>query len=96
MPTFCCFQLLAARRLTNTVTLLHMLHKNVKPASGSQLNRRPQAASARSVFGNLFGRANPSPGLAHAEASIHGGGVGEWTFRVETGYLSTVAHCSAL
>ncbi|GFH24351.1 uncharacterized protein HaLaN_22129 [Haematococcus lacustris] len=61
--------------LSNTVTLLHMLHKNVKPASGSQVNRRQPAATARSVFGNLFGRTSTTP-LAHAEASIHGGGVG--------------------
>jgi len=62
--------------LTNTVTLLHMLQKNVKPASGSQYTRRPSTASAaRGVFGTLFGRQGPST-LAHAEASIHGGGVG--------------------
>lgn len=54
-----------------------MLQKNIKPASGSQYNpRRPVATTARSVFGGLFGR-NTSSNLAHAEASIHGGGVGK-------------------
>ncbi|MEW5300071.1 MAG: hypothetical protein WDW36_003028 [Sanguina aurantia] len=61
--------------LANTVTLLHMLHKNIKPASGTH-SRRPAAASAaRSMLGGLFGRSSASP-AQHAEASIHGGGVG--------------------
>eukprot|EP00197_Chlamydomonas_leiostraca_P009765 CAMPEP_0202867474 /NCGR_PEP_ID=MMETSP1391-20130828/9454_1 /ASSEMBLY_ACC=CAM_ASM_000867 /TAXON_ID=1034604 /ORGANISM="Chlamydomonas leiostraca, Strain SAG 11-49" /LENGTH=1634 /DNA_ID=CAMNT_0049547521 /DNA_START=190 /DNA_END=5094 /DNA_ORIENTATION=- len=62
--------------LTNTVTLLHMLQKNIKPASGSNYTRRPVTTTARSVFGGLFGRSAGAGGLAHAEASIHGGGVG--------------------
>lgn len=71
--------------LSNTVTLLHMLNKNIKPASGGLSKARATGASAtvanatRSVFGAMFGsRSGASPsGLAHAEASIHGGGVGE-------------------
>eukprot|EP00983_Pelagomonas_calceolata_P023006 724388-Pelagomonas_calceolata.AAC.2 len=72
-------------RLTNTVTLLNMLQKNIKPASGSG-SRRPVTTTARAVFGGLFGRstASPSTPLSHADASIHGGGVGEsmqaWVF----------------
>ncbi|KXZ52496.1 MYO1A protein [Gonium pectorale] len=69
--------------LSNTVTLLHMLNKNIKPASGNLNKARPGTAVAgvsaatRSVFGAMFGsRSGASPGLAHAEASIHGGGVG--------------------
>jgi len=63
--------------LTNTVTLLNMLQKNIKPASGSG-SRRPVTTTARAVFGGLFGRstASPSTPLSHADASIHGGGVG--------------------
>eukprot|EP00798_Chlamydomonas_sp_ICE-L_P002990 gene2990-12998_t len=65
--------------LSNTVTLLHMLQKNIKPASGSQFSRggqptvRGAASAARSVFGGLFNR---SAALNSADASIHGGGVG--------------------
>lgn len=73
LPAWCAFVL--PHRLTNTVTLLHMLQKNIKPASGSSHTRRPMATTARSVFGGLFSRAGGG-GLAHAEASIHGGGVG--------------------
>ncbi|KAG2451764.1 hypothetical protein HYH02_003543 [Chlamydomonas schloesseri] len=70
--------------LSNTVTLLHMLNKNIKPASGGLSKARATGASStmanatRSVFGAMFGsRSGASPGgLAHAEASIHGGGVG--------------------
>jgi myosin-5 len=63
--------------LTNTVTLLHLLQKNIKPASGNQgLKGRSPAGPARGVFGTLFGnRSSSAP--AHNEASIHGGGVGE-------------------
>lgn len=64
--------------LTNTVTLLHLLQKNIKPASGSQYNRtRPSGImtnTASRMLGGLFGRSPSS--LANAEASIHGGGVG--------------------
>lgn len=63
--------------LTNTVTLLHLLQKNIKPASGNQYSRTRSGsvgAAAGRVFGGLFGRSPSS--LANAEASIHGGGVG--------------------
>eukprot|EP00798_Chlamydomonas_sp_ICE-L_P027112 gene27112-2337_t len=65
--------------LSNTVTLLHMLQKNIKPASGGHLSRagagaRGNTASSRSVFGGLFPRQQQIG--AGAEASIHGGGVG--------------------
>ena len=72
--------------LSNTVTLLHMLNKNIKPASGGVKAGRPGGVTAagvgaatRSVLGAMFGsRSGASPSsLAHAEASIHGGGVGE-------------------
>ncbi|GLC49894.1 hypothetical protein PLESTB_000320300 [Pleodorina starrii] len=70
--------------LSNTVTLLHMLNKNVKPASGSMNKARGGVTAAgvgaatRSVLGAMFGsRSGASPGsLSHTEASIHGGGVG--------------------
>ncbi len=73
--------------LSNTVTLLHMLNKNIKPASGNAGNRTRAAgttagagAATRSVLGAMFGsRSGASPsgmGLAHSQASIHGGGVG--------------------
>ncbi len=65
-----------ARRLTNTVTLLHLLQKNIKPASGSQFKGGRTATQAmqgaRNMLGGLFGRPTPLGG----EASIHGGGVG--------------------
>ncbi|KAF8063028.1 XI-F [Scenedesmus sp. PABB004] len=58
--------------LTNTVTLLHLLQRNIKPASGSSGSvKRVAAAAGRSIMGGLFGR-QPMGG----EASIHGGGVG--------------------
>ncbi len=70
--------------LSNTVTLLHMLNKNIKPASGNMNKARGGVtaggvgAATRSVLGAMFGsRSGASPGsLAHSEASIHGGGVG--------------------
>ncbi len=63
--------------LTNTVTLLHLLHKNIKPAINSGSKARPVASAARNMFSGIFtSRSSASP-LAHAEASIHGGGVGE-------------------
>ncbi|GFR45863.1 hypothetical protein Agub_g7314 [Astrephomene gubernaculifera] len=69
--------------LSNTVTLLHMLNKNIKPASGNVNKARVgvtagAVGATRSVLGAMFGsRSGASPGgLAHAEASIHGGGVG--------------------
>ena len=64
--------------LTNTVTLLHLLQKNIKPASGnSAVGKRPAGASTRGVFGTLFGTRNPNAPPAHNEASIHGGAAGE-------------------
>eukprot|EP00775_Hariotina_reticulata_P007220 gene7220-7433_t len=58
--------------LTNTVTLLHLLQRNIKPASGGSGSvKRVAAAAGRSIMGGLFGRAS-----AGGEASIHGGGVG--------------------
>ncbi|EFJ44389.1 type XI myosin heavy chain MyoA [Volvox carteri f. nagariensis] len=70
--------------LSNTVTLLHMLNKNIKPASGNMNKARGGVAAGgvgaatRSVLGAMFGsRSGASPGsLSHTEASIHGGGVG--------------------
>lgn len=62
------------RRLTNTVTLLHLLNKNTKPANNTN-KARPVANAARNMFSGIFS-SRPTP-LAHAEASIHGGGVGE-------------------
>ncbi|GFR45883.1 hypothetical protein Agub_g7337 [Astrephomene gubernaculifera] len=64
--------------LSNTVTLLHMLNKHTKPASGYVNKARVGVAggavgATRSVLGAMFGsRSGASPGgLAHAEASIH-------------------------
>ncbi|KXZ52498.1 MYO1B protein [Gonium pectorale] len=78
--------------LSNTATLLHMLDKRIKPASGNLNNARPGtvvadvSAATRPVFDAMFGnRSGASPGLAHAEASIHGGGVGILT-QVEAKY----------
>jgi myosin-5 len=43
--------------LTNTVTLLHLLQRNIKPASGSTGSvKRVAAAAGRSIMGGLFGR----------------------------------------
>jgi myosin-5 len=43
--------------LTNTVTLLHLLQHNIKPASGSGSVKRAAAAAAASrIMGGLFGR----------------------------------------
>ena len=77
--------------LTNTVTLLHLLQKNIKPASGnSTVGKRPAAgASARGVFGTLFGTRSPST-PAHNEASIHGGAVGEPPRRTTQGSTTSL------
>ncbi|PNH01632.1 hypothetical protein TSOC_012467, partial [Tetrabaena socialis] len=70
--------------LSNTVTLLHMLNKNIKPASGNLNKARVSAvatdegAATRSGLGAMFGShsgASPS-GLAHDEVSIQRGGMG--------------------
>jgi myosin-5 len=51
--------------LTNTVTLLHLLQRNIKPASGSSGNvKRVAAAAGRSIMGGLFGR-QPGAGAQH-------------------------------
>jgi hypothetical protein len=42
--------------LTNTVTLLHLLQRNIKPASGSGSVKRVAQAAGRSIMGGLFGR----------------------------------------
>jgi hypothetical protein len=42
--------------LTNTVTLLHLLQRNIKPASGSGSVKRSVQAAGRSIMGGLFGR----------------------------------------
>jgi myosin-5 len=42
--------------LTNTVTLLHLLQRNIKPASGSSGSVKRVAAAGRSLMGGLFGR----------------------------------------
>uniref|UniRef100_A0A7R9Z6X9 Dilute domain-containing protein n=1 Tax=Chlamydomonas euryale TaxID=1486919 RepID=A0A7R9Z6X9_9CHLO len=59
--------------LCNTVTLLHLLNKNIKPA-----NSGAKKGGARGVFDSLFGAARGAGGgpPAHNEASIHGGSVG--------------------
>ncbi|KAG1675861.1 hypothetical protein FOA52_001518 [Chlamydomonas sp. UWO 241] len=57
--------------LVNTVTLLHLLQKNIKPASGGT-----KKSSARGVFDTLFGARTAVGPPAHNEASIHGGSVG--------------------
>ncbi|GLC45495.1 hypothetical protein PLESTM_001742000 [Pleodorina starrii] len=75
--------------ISNTATLLHMLNKNVKPASRSMNKARGGVGAAglgaairsvlgaamRSVLGAMFGsRSGASPGsLSHTKASIHGG-----------------------
>lgn len=56
--------------LTNTVTLLHLLQKNIKPASGG-VNK-----SRTSTAGRMLGGFFRSPSVNSGEASIHGGGVG--------------------
>ncbi|GLC45498.1 hypothetical protein PLESTM_001742300 [Pleodorina starrii] len=81
--------------LSNTVTLLHMLNKNVKPSSRSMNKARGGVTAAgvggaaRSVLGAMFGsRSGASPGsLSHTEASIHGGSVAPGGFKqVEAKY----------
>lgn len=50
--------------LTNTVTLLHLLQRNIKPASGSSGSvKRVAAAAGRSIMGGLFGRQPMGGGL---------------------------------
>jgi myosin-5 len=59
--------------LTNTVTLLHLLQRNIKPASGSTGSvKRVAAAASRSIMGGLFGR-QPGAGeqRAHRPAASH-------------------------
>ncbi|GLI63183.1 hypothetical protein VaNZ11_005953 [Volvox africanus] len=79
--------------LTNTVTLLHMLSRNIKPASGSKQSRggvtaAGVGAAARSVLGGMFGsRTSASPGSVSPMdvASLHIGGVGGYK-QVEAKY----------
>jgi hypothetical protein len=51
--------------LTNTVTLLHLLQRNIKPASGSSGSVKRVAAAGRSLMGGLFGR-QPGAGQQHS------------------------------
>ena len=53
--------------LTNTVTLLHLLQRNIKPASGSSGSVKRVAAAGRSLMGGLFGR-QPGAGAAMSAA----------------------------
>ena len=48
--------------LTNTVTLLHLLQRNIKPASGSGSLKGRAAAAGRSMLGGLFGGRSPLGG----------------------------------
>jgi hypothetical protein len=51
--------------LSITVTLLHLLQRNIKPASGSNRNANLVAAAARlSIIESLFGR-QPGAGAHH-------------------------------
>eukprot|EP00798_Chlamydomonas_sp_ICE-L_P014024 gene14024-19961_t len=64
--------------LSNTVTLLYMLQKNIKPTSGGHLScagagARGNSASLHSDLGGHFPRGGKKG--AGVEASIHGGGV---------------------
>lgn len=50
--------------LTNTVILLHLLQRNIKPASGSSTSvKRVAQAAGRSIMGGLFGRQPAAGGL---------------------------------
>jgi hypothetical protein len=69
--------------LTNTVTLLNMLNKNIKPASGSLNKPRSGAAGAasvgaatRSVLGAMFGSRHGGGGSPAAGAGAAGGAPG--------------------
>jgi hypothetical protein len=54
--------------LTNTVTLLHLVQRNVKPISGSSGNvNRVAAAAGRSFMAGLFGR-QPGAGVQQQAA----------------------------
>jgi len=60
--------------LTNTVTLLHLLQRNIKPASGGSGSVKRVAAAGRSLMGGLFGR-QPGAGrcllVSHTLATHH-------------------------
>jgi myosin-5 len=53
--------------LTNTVTLLHLLQRNIKPASGSTGSVKRVAQAGRSLMGGLFGR---QPGAGGSAAHL--------------------------
>ncbi|KAK9844720.1 hypothetical protein WJX74_005896 [Apatococcus lobatus] len=70
--------------LSNTVTLLYLLQKNIKPASGGTYNSRLRSPASRGffsrggsggTFSSFFSRSTSSPGPG-GEASIHGGSAG--------------------
>ncbi|KAK9809830.1 hypothetical protein WJX72_000004 [[Myrmecia] bisecta] len=70
--------------LSNTVTLLYLLQKNIKPASGGSYNARNRSPASRSFFGttkgsftSFFSRTGHSPSAdPGGQASIHGGAAG--------------------
>ncbi|CAL5219117.1 g891 [Coccomyxa viridis] len=80
--------------LSNTVTLLYLLQRNIKPASGGAYNARLRSPGSRSgffgskagSFTSFFSRTGHSPSSSPmGEASIHGGGAGAFR-QVEAKY----------
>ncbi|CAL8460835.1 g366 [Coccomyxa elongata] len=80
--------------LSNTVTLLYLLQRNIKPASGGAYNARLRSPTSRTgffgskagSFTSFFSRTGHSPTSSPmGEASIHGGGAGNFR-QVEAKY----------
>ena len=74
--------------LSNTGTLLYLLQRNIKPASGGSYNSRLRASPQQSrgffsgskgTFTSFFSRTGHSAGASPGgEASIHGGSAGHF------------------
>ncbi|DBA65606.1 TPA: hypothetical protein ACH3X2_002670 [Trebouxia sp. C0005] len=81
--------------LSNTVTLLYLLQRNIKPASGGSYNSRLRASPQQSrgffggskgTFTSFFSRTGHSAGASPGgDASIHGGAAGHFR-QVEAKY----------
>lgn len=81
--------------LSNTVTLLYLLQRNIKPASGGSYNSRLRASPQQSrgffggskgTFTSFFSRTGHSGGASPGgDASIHGGAAGHFR-QVEAKY----------
>lgn len=64
--------------LTNTVTLLHLLQRNIKPASSGAAGVKRVAAAGRNLMGGLFGRSPAAGGCGLGWRAAWVGWRGAW------------------